>query len=291
MSASPVTDTPPSQTLYHYTSTTGLIGIFKSKALFASHISYLNDEAELRHAIEVFDRRAAQLLDGAHGARHKCLTQLREWLQHGFVFQHLLFVCSFTTKGNLLSQWRGYCPPGRGVSLGFNPDELVTTADSQGFYVSKCRYAHAEQLEILEAVLQSILVTAEDSGEAPPSRRHPTQSYYDVFEKFEDNLIRTAALIKHPSFEEEDEWRAISRVGKDLRDPSVHFRDGPLGLVPFVEFRLPITPAGSLSVEHAFVGPSSHPNLAFMSIDVFFHRNGGIPKRGLYASGVPLRSS
>ena len=37
----------------------------------------------------------------------------------------VLFGASFRANGNLLSQWRGYAVHGKGVSIGFNPREIV----------------------------------------------------------------------------------------------------------------------------------------------------------------------
>ena len=284
------TDQLPTTTLYHYTSVGGLVGIVEKKVLWATHISFLNDTVEIRHAITLLQSRIAELASGLTDARAKPFVQLREWLQHGFIYNHLLFVCSFTSNGNLLSQWRGYCPPGKGVSVGINPDALMHAADAQGFYVTRCVYEPADQCTLMDEVLDKILATADDLGEAPPSERHPTQSYYNAFDRHEDLLLQTAARIKHHAFSEEEEWRAISRVSRKLNDPALRFREGATRLIPYVEFSLPRKCDDSLHFEQVYVGPSAEPRLAFSSVDWLLTKHGAVPSKGLHASGLPWRT-
>jgi hypothetical protein len=43
------------QDLYHYTSADSLLGIAKSKALWASNVYFLNDSSEITHACDVLN--------------------------------------------------------------------------------------------------------------------------------------------------------------------------------------------------------------------------------------------
>ena len=43
----------PHGTLYHYTTFTGLLGIVRSRSLWASDVRYMNDSAELRHTADL----------------------------------------------------------------------------------------------------------------------------------------------------------------------------------------------------------------------------------------------
>src|SRR5262245_58864537 len=109
MTNSNATDRLPQRTLYHYTSLGGLVGIVESKSIWATHISYLNDAAEVRYAIELLRAEILTVANSVSDEERKCLVQLQHWLAHGFVHNHLLFTASFTENGNLLSQWRAYC--------------------------------------------------------------------------------------------------------------------------------------------------------------------------------------
>src|SRR6266496_504372 len=214
-------DPLPERTLYHYTSLAGLIGIIGGKSLWATHIAYLNDAAEIRYAVELLRGEIAKIAMAVSDTQRKCLMQLQDWLRHGFIHNHLLFASSFTEDGNLLSQWRAYCPPGKGLSLGFNPNELIEVADNQSFQLVQCLYKKDEQLSLLSEFLNTILATF---GDLPPeNNRHPTQSYFGVFERHQDMLLKIAARIKHPAFSEEHEWRVVSPIGQDMREPPIQF--------------------------------------------------------------------
>ena len=113
----------PNSRLFHYTSIDGLMGIVEKRALWASEVRYLNDAHELHHFGSLIDQQIVpgQVLKSDSEDR-QILGQFRKWLKERLSFGPLIFVSSLTEKGNLLSQWRGYCPHGQGVSLGFNPD-------------------------------------------------------------------------------------------------------------------------------------------------------------------------
>ena len=48
-------DKPP-EILYHYTTAKGLLGIFNTKSIWATHVSYLNDEQEFVYITTIFKK-------------------------------------------------------------------------------------------------------------------------------------------------------------------------------------------------------------------------------------------
>jgi hypothetical protein len=62
------------------------------------------------------------------------------------------YVTCFTKQSSLLSQWRGYCPPHRGVSIGFQADDLRTEAEKQRFRLRECLYGPTRQSTIAESL-------------------------------------------------------------------------------------------------------------------------------------------
>ena len=282
-------DPIPTGTLYHYTSLEGLLGIVGSRTIRATHIAHLNDSAELNHAIELLGHAVANNLSTADADERKCLEQLDEWLCHKFLLEHLLFTCSFTEVGNLLSQWRAYSPPSGGVSLGFNAEELLAAAGCQEFQLTQCIYQRSQQEALVNDWLNAVMATRHDQ-EAPPSKRHPTQSYHGHFESHEQRFLNVAARLKHPTFAEEREWRLISKVGRDLRDPKLRFRAGKTRLIPYVEFMLPVRESNSMSLDQVYIGPAQDHNLSFSAITAFLTNASVRIARGTHASGIPLRN-
>lgn len=51
----------------------------------------------------------------------------------GNVAQANVCVASFTEEGDLLSQWRGYCTPGDGLSIGLPSACLAASAHAAGW--------------------------------------------------------------------------------------------------------------------------------------------------------------
>jgi Protein of unknown function (DUF2971) len=284
-------DPLPNAPLYHYTSLDGLLGISATRSLRATHIAHLNDSNELTLAVELLEGAVAQrLLQGELDPdAHKCLAQLAEWLNHRFLLNHLLFTCSFTEAGNLLSQWRAYCPPSAGVSLGFHADELLEAADAQGFQLVRCIYDREAQTLLLNEWLDLVLATKNDKEDSP-SKSHPSQSYHSHFRAHEEALLQVAARMKHPGFSEEVEWRLVSKIGRDLRDPKLKFRAGKTRLIPFIEFQPPLTPERTLSLCHVYIGPAQDHNISFNAIATFLTNSGAKVSHGIQACGIPLRN-
>ncbi|MEJ2699230.1 MAG: hypothetical protein P8Z70_06185, partial [Desulfuromonadales bacterium] len=117
----------PRETLYHYTTLKGLLGIVESRTLWASDIRYMNDSAEMKHAADLIKKDIARRIAEGH-PNPKLLNQFQYWIGHRIVHGHMLFSASFRSNGNLLSQWRGYSTHGKGVSVGFDPDQVLECA-------------------------------------------------------------------------------------------------------------------------------------------------------------------
>ena len=108
-------DNPP-QTLYHYTSLAALVSIVQSRRIWASNIRFLNDHSEslwLRdHVLSILDTKSAVEDDRDR------IKQIVAEIENSPPLS--CFVASFTERADDLSQWRAYCPPRRGVCIGFD---------------------------------------------------------------------------------------------------------------------------------------------------------------------------
>jgi hypothetical protein len=286
-----VLDPIPEVPLYHYTSLEGLLGIVGSKTLRATHIAHLNDSNELTVAVDLLESAVIQRLrtPSVHAEDQKCLDQLSEWLAHRFLLEHLLFTCSFTEAGNLLSQWRAYCPPSAGVSLGFHASELMDAADAQGFQLVQAIYNRDAQLLLINEWLDFVLAT-KDGQEESPAKCHPSQSYHSHFRANEEALLQIAARMKHRGFAEEREWRLVSKVGRDLQDPKLKFRAGKTRLIPYIDFTPPLTNEQNMSLCHIYIGPAQDHNISFGSIATFISNSRTKVSGGISACGIPLRN-
>jgi len=279
----------PKETLYHYTSFKGLLGIVDSGVLWASDVRYMNDSVEMKHTADLIRSDITRRTAGGH-KNPKLLNQFLDWVSCRITNGHMLFGASFRSNGNLLSQWRSYSSLGKGVSLGFNPNHILQCAKSQSFQVGKCIYEPADQLNLIKQVVDAVEVLAEEHGEnADKAKRQPSQSYYDVFEKIESDLLRIAAILKHPSFQEEEEWRIVSPVITDYVTSRVLFREGTSMLVPYFEFSLMPSQNESIVLEHIFLGPTPNISLSMNSLTLYLSKKGIRPREGISYCQIPYR--
>ena len=115
------------RTLYHYTSQEGFLGILKTNEIWATNAQYLNDTKEMNYAISLVNDR---IYKNNSIEKHK-LNGLKEAIND--LPGVNICVCSFTEKGDLLSQWRGYGSNGSGMSLGFSGSYLSKLSKNNGF--------------------------------------------------------------------------------------------------------------------------------------------------------------
>ena len=97
--------------------------------------------------------------------------------------------------------------------------------------------------ELQQRVIQEIFGQIEKEAiyngpENDTGKRNPSNSYHGIFERFEDDLLMCAALLKHPAFKEEAEWRMVSSVVKRYAPSDIRYREGRSCLVPYRELSL-----------------------------------------------------
>ena len=171
----------PSTTLFHYTSYAGLQGIADSKALRLSEARYLNDSQELKdfkltlhyEIAERFDKfntdpKKPDILDfkSPKVQMISIVRSFESWLHMKFGNDRwALCVGSFSEEGNLLSQWRGYCQFGKGVSIGFLPSALTKSASNAGLLLGRCIYEHEEKMRLASAVVDEVISVCKNDAE------------------------------------------------------------------------------------------------------------------------------
>lgn len=273
----------PRETLYHYTTLTGLQGIVGSAQLRASDIRYMNDSTELRHTLELLNQQVTRrILAGVDNP--ELLNALLDWLSHRIVSGPMLFGASFRANGNLLSQWRGYSVHGKGVSMGMSPEQILSRAAAQSCEVTRCIYSRPEQERLIDSIVDAVesLAAEHDMQEIANG-----ESWQGLFQRIEGDLLRIAAVLKHPTFEEEQEWRIISPVMHTLTD-RVEFREGISMLIPYFNFDLR-DEAGRLTLEHVYLGPTSNTDLSMNSLALYLEQRGASPRRGITYCDIPYR--
>lgn len=258
--------------LYHYTSQKSLRSIVEDRCLRVSHVYYMNDANEIRYGAELFKtvvtERQNQETDQT---LINFLIEFGNWLNQLIGLPHYIFVFSLTEKGNLLSQWRAYTPSGvAGISIGFSEEGLKNIASQRGFELIKCLYDKKEQLGILNTELNEIVAKfIKDMPSINTAGRPPNQKYLSYCYQYSEKLLKTFCRIKDPLFQEENEWRLVSKYYEKYTDPEIKFKEGRTTLVPFIEFPLTDIHDDGRLFEQVYVGPSPNFNLAYSAISSF----------------------
>jgi hypothetical protein len=275
---------PPDE-LYHYTSQLGLLGILKSDTLWASKIHYLNDSTEFRIALdlakEVLNERLVKEVGARNREKIECLLDDIPTIQKINVC-----VVSLSQNRDLLSQWRAYGGSVGGFSIGFKSSTLLACASNQGFNLVRCVYDQSKQRQIISELIDECLAVEFNTipSEVDPNRPR-TILVLHTGGDFSRKLAATAPILKHPSYEEEDEWRLISEKG--LNSSSLSFRPGGSMLTPYFEFILGDKRdyLGSITV-----GPNPHPDLANDAILMLLSKYGIANETKIIETGIPFRN-
>ncbi len=277
---------PPQKTLYHYTGIGSLLGIVENRTIWASHIYYLNDSAEIIHArdilLKVIESRSKSLSE----TEKDFLCIFKEWLKDFSSVAYHLFVFSLSEEPNLLSQWRSYTPHGKGVSIGFSSNLLLKVVKAQGLRISRCLYEHQEQEELMLGLLNKMLISF---GQLDTSNDSSNSiSYYKSFlENFRGDILQLFSIIKHPCFKEEREWRIITNYYPKYTIPQIKFREGASMLVPYFEISIDPNEKEKLLFEEVVLGPSQHNNLSHSALSNFLSNKEVCNKT--ISSGIPYR--
>ena len=220
--------------VFHYTDAQGFLAVSRSKKLWASCIECLNDEREFHHGLDMAGDMATRL----RWAEYPHLPNVEERVDT-FVYAlsrlwaMYIFSTSFSAKGDLLSQWRGYCGNGNGYNLGFDLEKMKTFCARNGYIFKPCVYETAEQEELLRPIIVKLFSAGFDDNSIFPLE----ERIKNASEMAADAVREHAPFMKDCAFREEEEWRLVVHVNSSA-DPRWLARPGRNSLVPYCEIDL-----------------------------------------------------
>ncbi len=128
--------------LYHYTAAAGLQGILRTRTMWATDVRYLNDAAELQHGLRIVAAEVDALKQ--KGADPDLLKEWYAALKSSS--NVLVYVASFSTFDDSLSQWRAYARPwGFALGLDIIHALAVSNAPKDTVLIYPCMYKTADQ--------------------------------------------------------------------------------------------------------------------------------------------------
>jgi Protein of unknown function (DUF2971) len=271
----------PPRILYHYTSASGLMGIVEKKEIWATKIDYLNDAHEFWHAhelaFEALTRRAKKSTKAVRFALGQMKERLERRIDRG------VFVASFSEEGDLLSQWRAYCPAKGGFSIGF-PTEVIFSKRpfNQDLALQKCIYAEREQRRFIEDAISWCLEPLHRPS--PAQERNLEGVGHSCAWNFFFLMTLSAPILKSPGFAEEKEWRLVL-INHDSQTPL--FRASDSIIVPYLPLRL-YSETTAFALSRVVVGPTGKLALSFESLKSYLAHSGISCKAA--TTKVPLRN-
>ena len=227
----------PTTPLFHYTSLDGLLGMSGPAGSMPTDLHFLTDAAEMNRTAQT----SSKALRLARRVRDDFTLRLRQqliaWSRGRLTLGHAVFAACFTAHGDLLSQWRSYCEPTKGVSV-----RICCRKSSQQKPLHKALGLDdafmnaARQQQLAAEMLRSVEDVARAMGETRTVLNDTRQLFPRVFDSIEDDLLLIAALLKEPAFAEEQEWRAVSPIVTNYVAAPIAYRVGISMLIPYIEF-------------------------------------------------------
>ena len=160
----------------------------------------------------------------------------------------IVFTASFSSKRDLLSQWRAYADNGAGFALGFRSAGLRELRfDGHKVVESLVRVEYKADVQNLRA--QRLVDRILEKLEPLAQRALDAQDEQMLATALGLVLTTASAASKNSGFEEEAEHRLVLRSHQDpilavgaspsLTMPICQFRSGKYGVTPFLKLRFP----------------------------------------------------
>lgn len=281
-------------TLYHYTTISGFMGILDSGSLWATDARYMNDSSELKFGIQYMKEET--LARAKDPWMHYLLESVFSDAMHE---GRRLATASYCADGDLLSQWRAYSGHA-GYSIGLDSVEcarLLRRSDVASpffpvFYdmasVRKFSRTVAGRLVAAwEATSWQQMYSAGDVGNPHSTERH------EVIAEHLEEIVRVSyrataigrwlsAYLKDPVFAEEREWRTVVPAGGSTGRPW-KFREGQTGLTPYVVLDLR-NENGLIPLREIIVAPGPDQDLRVEATSMLLAQQG-------YSTDVVVRPS
>jgi hypothetical protein len=270
-------DVDANQTLWHYTTGEGLIGIVESGTLFATQASCLNDATEVRYGSNL-------LRDAFLALRQKTVVdaetaQLLDQLETAFLDDDpsnpshapsSWFITCFSTEEDDLSQWRGYCIGENGYAIGFRAGGLFGNG-----LVARVNYDKQQHKVVAEQIADATIRFFRDGLEKERAAS-PAEWITEFLPAWTNWIGQLAPMVKDQSFSGEKEYRIIHQLQlSEMGRVRFRQRAALMSRHMPLTFPLPIvTRSQVLPIVKVKVGPTRHKAVTRISVDTLLRQMG-----------------
>ena len=203
--------------IYHYTSSSGLLGILSSESLWFTDFSVLNDESEGNY---IYSLVKDILYSGEYSKKYISLV-IQEI--NNFYSKNKYFICSFSLNGDSLPMWNYYSKSSSklGYNIQINTFDLFASMNKiiyENDNLSLKYYDLIYDTNIQRETIKTVLDKYYNSF-----LKNSKIEYIKEFLHSEIRLFRF--IFKHPSFRHEEECRFILKVNEDYFDKHIGEND------------------------------------------------------------------
>lgn len=183
--------------IYHYCNTNAFFNIVNSKKLWLSSIFSTNDSQEGKFVFELLKSYCYNLKNLTPDQKNiikKIQSTAALNIQNAYSI-------SFSTKNDNLGQWRGYGNDGSGFAIGFSPIDFPMTRGLPNRLYQNYAPLNSAFLQVnysrteTENMIKDIIDKALNKELSP--------------ENVGFFIAKISYICKHPSFQEEEEWRIL----------------------------------------------------------------------------------
>lgn len=279
---------PDQDEIYHYTSLTSLDSILTKKIFWATESRFMNDAGETTYIEDVLYKVGLKLTkDGSDEKLINFVTFLYSQLKTTNYDQknYWTYILSFSTKRDSLAMWN-YYGKNDGYCIGLDYKTLLKKKKENiqekknhakyGTAIASVIYSEKKQIEIMEREIDLLYkyYLSNISTEVPsvsPTKDSVSQLVNDdiidipqeIELQFADVVINRwkkylAGIMKHPSFEPEQEVRMMFKLNKGTEDIKYRVYRGIMA--PYIEID------DILHVRSIMIGPMIKHDQALMGL-------------------------
>ena len=275
--------------IYHYTDDFGLRGILKTGKFWLTDIFALNDPSELEHGLSHFIKALDDKIDNGHPEGKRIAEWFKVFMRRkGAQVAASFFVCSFSSDGDELGQWRAYADNGRGFAIGFDTKILedafakdkISSQENTTFPVTyDDNYLAEKQRQLVERLFHL--------NPFPIEKDLGKKIFFDklLFSLTYLSLYQTL-YFKHEAYKNEKEYRLL-QMHSAVPPPVVNYRSRHYSLIKYREFDWRSLAAKAL--KRIVIGPAADKEkVSQFARDCF--QEAGIDAVELEESKIPYRS-
>ena len=177
----------------------------KSRALWASETSFLNDQKEIEHAKDYVQLAASNLPKYRDASQFSSdeKSLLEEFEHCAKVVRSGVCVVSFSEERDSLSQWRAYGGKNESFSIGLSSAMLRQCAENENCLLGQCTYDHSTQYIVAQEIVLNLINRYRSSDKSEEAKK-------ELCNQLGIDISKYGPLLKHRSFAEEKEWRIVT---------------------------------------------------------------------------------